>query len=167
MVKTNNPDLTGKGIGLILASSFLMEEAGKILKSDSSWYKYENKQLLNNLLIKNHDLIMKEKNLVNLLQNEEVLESTKKLINDNTLETEDILSALTVEKKIFINFIYLFLSGTDQSLQNLDILLEAMKNRLQLFTENDLFHVLKDFSKQTTITKYDDKYFSNFINNYK
>ena len=160
-------DFTGKGIGLMLASSFFLEEGARVLKEDRNWYKYENKQLLNNLLLKNIKLVKKEQRLVNLLSEDFALEETKKITNNEDLETDDILYALSVEKKIFINFIYLFLSGTDEGIQNLDVLLESLKNKLQLFTQVDLKHILKDFAEKTTVVKYDDDYFDNFINQYK
>ena len=62
---------------------------------------------------------------------------------------------------------YLFLSGTDQGILNLDVMLEALKNKIQVFTEKDLFSILKDFAEETTVVKYNDEFFQKFIDKYK
>ena len=78
----SNKDLLGKGISLLFVSSFFLQQAETMLKG-TSWFRQENKQLLNLLLQKNSYVIEAEKKLVNLISDDTAL-------NENNL-LEDIM----------------------------------------------------------------------------
>lgn len=137
-------DKKGKSIGLLLAAISFIEVGGKLLKEDNKFYSKKNKQLLNNLIDSNLNLVKERDLLFNLLSSEKVLQESSKILNYE-LDKEIIEDLYTTEQKLLSNFIYLYLNlKSDSALIDTFIITEELRKGNKVYTQIELNDILKN-----------------------
>ena len=161
----SNKDLLGKGISLLFVSSFFLQQAETMLKG-TSWFRQENKQLLNLLLQKNSYVIEAEKKLVNLISDDTALNENN-LLEDYNGNAEDVMYMFNNEKKIFIHFMKIFLEADDEKIASFSYDLEMIAQNKKLYTYDVMKGALKRFSDTLPGIKYNEEYLEEFLTDYK
>ena len=140
-------DKFGKGVGLLIAACTFIEIGGDIVKENHKFYKKKNKQLLNNLINSNLDLIEQRELLFNLLSSEKVLQESSKILNYE-LDKESIEDLYTTEQKLLSNFIYLYLNlKSDTELIDTFIITEELRKGKKVYTQVELNDKLKQYEQ--------------------
>ena len=157
MEKRKELDLTGKGMGLAMIASALMEQAGIILKKDNTVYKQRNKHLIDTFLIAIVSVIEARELLYILIISPEVLKDSSKVLGYE-LDPEIVAENYTSEQELLSNLMYLYLCiRTDEELADLLLITDNLRRDKRVYTQEDLLWkiecAIKDFCNLSEVNK--------------
>lgn len=147
---------TVKAIGLSFIASFLLDKAGKVLKEDSYFYKQSTKRLVNQLV---------ESNIPVLNVARKVTDGTHSALKD--LDEEDIENTkleLDEEINLLNLFCEIYFRSSVTRVVDMQIMLTNIAHGKHLFTEDEVFSILRKFASETTVVQYNDETLKQYLN---
>lgn len=132
-----------------------MEQAGRILKADSTVYKQRNKHLIDTFLRANVPVIEARELLRNLIVSKKVIEESSEVLGYQ-LDPEVVEENYTAEQELLSNLIFLYLCiRSDQELADLLLITDNLRKDKRVYTEQDLLWkiecAVKDFCNMSDI----------------
>lgn len=138
----------GRAWSLSICASLLLAKASETLKKDDAFYKQKNKQLLNQLIESNNGVLRANDRLKNLIDAPQFTQEVKEANNEDALEVGDLSLNLTLEQEVMSRFMFLFVTSTNSTIHNLDLVLSNLSQNRRLYTQEEVDYLIKQKEKQ-------------------